>query len=124
MGGRSSRQTTPTIERTSNQIEEAPSAIPVSDKNKKEQDPQKLLLLTPRREDALYCKVAYTPAGDMADVYKYYCPLCMSFFKDILKSGCCGNYICSECCVDFLSNQQYKVSYCIVKFISIFMLVT
>jgi hypothetical protein len=66
--------------------------------------------VTPRREDALYSKIAYTPAGEQADMYKYYCPLCMSFFQGILKSGCCGNYICSECCVDFLSKHQHQVT--------------
>lgn len=75
------------------------------------------LLLTPRREDSLYSKISYTPVGEQLQIYKYYCPLCMSFFQDILKSSCCKNYICSECIVDFLIKRNYSVSFCLFCFI-------
>jgi hypothetical protein len=67
------------------------------------------ILLTPRREDGLYTKISYTPVGDQLQVYKYYCPLCMSFYKDILQSSCCHHYICSECIVDYLLKRNHQV---------------
>jgi hypothetical protein len=68
------------------------------------------ILLTPRREDGLYTKISSTPVGDQLQIYKYYCPLCMSFYKDILKSTCCHHYICSECIVDYLLKRNHQVS--------------
>jgi len=46
--------------------------------------------------------IPYTPTGEEATIYKYYCPLCMLYFKTILKSPCCGNYICFMCTKDYL----------------------
>lgn len=68
-------------------------------------------LLTPRREDNLYNKISYTPIGDQLSVYKYYCPLCMSFYQDIFtSSACCRHYICSECIVDYLAKRNCLVN--------------
>ena len=50
--------------------------------------------------------VPYTPTGEEADVYKYYCPLCMLHFQSILKSKCCGNYICLFCTKDYLQTKH------------------
>lgn len=71
------------------------------------------LILTPRREDSLYSKISYTPVGEQLQLYKYYCPLCMSFFQDIIISKCCKNYICSECIVDYLLKRNFQVIICI-----------
>lgn len=68
-------------------------------------------LLTPRREDNLYNKISYTPIGDQLSVYKYYCPLCMSFYQDIFtSSACCRHYICSECTTDYLIKRNHPVN--------------
>lgn len=66
-------------------------------------------ILTPRREEQFQNKMLCTPAGDDAQLYKYYCPLCMSFFQNILKTQCCGNYTCVECTVSFINKHGYKV---------------
>lgn len=49
--------------------------------------------------------VPYTPHGDEASVFKYYCPLCMQYFKDVMKMKCCGNYICAQCCKDYIGTK-------------------
>jgi hypothetical protein len=70
------------------------------------------ILLTPRREDHLYNKISHTPIGDQqVSIYKYYCPLCMSFYQDILVcSSCCRHYICSECSADYLLKRNCQVN--------------
>jgi hypothetical protein len=70
------------------------------------------ILLTPRREDHLYNKISHTPIGDQQlSIYKYYCPLCMSFYQDILIcSSCCRHYICSECSADYLLKRNCQVN--------------
>lgn len=60
-------------------------------------------MVSPGREFALMASVPYTPVGDDINRYKYYCPICMNYFKDILKSQCCGNYACLSCCKDYLA---------------------
>jgi hypothetical protein len=62
-------------------------------------------LVTPRREEAMKSSVPFTPAGDEANVYKYYCPLCMEHWKGVLKSRCCGNYACLRCTTDYLGSR-------------------
>jgi hypothetical protein len=47
----------------------------------------------------------YTPTGADAEVYKYYCPLCMLYFKNILKGACCGNYLCFACTRDYVASK-------------------
>lgn len=48
----------------------------------------------------------YTPVGDEALVFCYYCPLCMQHFKSILKSSeCCGHYICKPCCEVYMASK-------------------
>ena len=37
--------------------------------------------------------------------YKYYCPLCMRYFENILNLPCCSNYICFECCLEYLNSK-------------------
>jgi hypothetical protein len=50
--------------------------------------------------------VPYTPTGEEADLYKYYCPLCMLYYQSILKSKCCNNYLCIFCTKDYLITKH------------------
>lgn len=61
------------------------------------------IVITPRREEALRSSVPFTPCGSEAHRYCYYCPLCMEFFESILKTKCCGNYICLRCTLEYLN---------------------
>jgi hypothetical protein len=78
-----------------------------------------LVMMTPRRstnattartsiqhrENSLNMFVPFTPAGDAVNIYRYYCPICMAYYQDILKTNCCGNYVCLRCCKDYLLAQ-------------------
>lgn len=61
---------------------------------------------TPRHDSALELEhklsIPYTPNGDEAMSFKYYCPLCMQYYKFMWKSTCCSNYICLPCTQDYL----------------------
>lgn len=65
--------------------------------------------VTPRREDEMKSFISFTPIGDDFNQYKYYCPICMNHYKDILKSSCCNNYICYPCTEGFLSSKRIEV---------------
>jgi hypothetical protein len=65
----------------------------------------KLFVITPRREQDLYESIVDTPVGVYAHIYKYYCPLCMEYFRDIFKSACCGNYTCVLCLTQYLGTK-------------------
>lgn len=67
--------------------------------------------VTPRRELALLDGMSSTPKGEDTHIYPYYCPLCMEFFKDIIRSPCCGNYTCLLCCKGYLLRQGIEVSF-------------
>ena len=43
-----------------------------------------------------------TPNGDMARVYKFYCPLCCMYFQTLFKTSCCANYACKPCALSFV----------------------
>lgn len=92
------------------ELQASPAIITPSDNNSNVPPSLSTLSITPKREEGLFLKMSYTPSGELCNVYKYYCPLCMSFFKDILKSKCCGNYVCIECCTSYLEKRSYKVS--------------
>lgn len=47
----------------------------------------------------------YTPRGPEAAAYKYYCPLCMNYFKGIFESRCCRHYICYECLLAYVAGK-------------------
>lgn len=71
------------------------------------------IAMTPRGDDnttldSPQC-VPYTPHGDEATVFKYYCPLCMQYFKDIMKMKCCSNYMCAQCCKEYISTKGIKL---------------
>jgi hypothetical protein len=67
-------------------------------------------LVSPRREEALRQALQHTPQGPDKQKYRYYCPLCMEFFQDILASKCCMNYLCLQCCGDFLKTKKLDIS--------------
>lgn len=70
----------------------------------------KEVLVTPRREKALYSGVAKTPKGQEIHVYKYFCPICTLYFEDILRSQCCGHYSCIDCTLQYVECKGIKVS--------------
>jgi hypothetical protein len=65
------------------------------------------ILISPRRELALRSSVPFTPLGKEASIYCYYCPLCMEFFESIMRTKCCGNYICLRCTIEYLNAKGF-----------------
>ena len=60
------------------------------------------IAFTPRENEkssaaSSFSGVPYTPHGDEASVFKYFCPLCMQYFKQIMKMKCCSNYLGVQC---------------------------
>lgn len=45
--------------------------------------------------------MAETPSGPAAGVYRFYCPLCMLYFKSIHRMSCCEQYVCRFCFADY-----------------------
>lgn len=84
-----------------------PSAISISNGGP---EIAKEVLVTPRREKALYSGVVNTPKGAEIHVYKYFCPICTLYYEDILRSQCCGNYSCINCTQRYLGVKGCKVS--------------
>jgi len=54
--------------------------------------------------------MAATPVGKQAEEYKFFCPLCMMFYRTMREMPCCKQYICAYCLVDFLQTKQSKAS--------------
>jgi hypothetical protein len=51
----------------------------------------------------------YLPAeSEQRSKYKYYCPICLRYFCQILQSDCCMNYLCHFCAED-LKERENKV---------------
>eukprot|EP00659_Diplonema_papillatum_P004740 gene4740-7284_t len=44
--------------------------------------------------------LARTPTGGDTSVFRYFCPLCMVYFRAMQRTKCCANYICSFCDAD------------------------
>ena len=63
-------------------------------------------------EESFIVGIPETPHQDDKSMalYKYYCPICMNYFKSILKSSCCGNYICLTCCKSYLYSKHLEAS--------------
>jgi hypothetical protein len=83
--------------------------VSVSDSSQLEIPTQLRSLLTPLNfstpeASPRSCR-AYTPVGEDAAIYCYYCPLCMQYYKDMMKSMCCGHHICNTCCKDYLKGK-------------------
>eukprot|EP00639_Heterosigma_akashiwo_P030815 CAMPEP_0194664208 /NCGR_PEP_ID=MMETSP0295-20121207/1316_1 /TAXON_ID=39354 /ORGANISM="Heterosigma akashiwo, Strain CCMP2393" /LENGTH=191 /DNA_ID=CAMNT_0039545889 /DNA_START=47 /DNA_END=618 /DNA_ORIENTATION=+ len=51
----------------------------------------------------------HTPAGSEADSYRFYCPLCMNYFKETYETSCCKNYLCQVCLGAFLKGKGVPV---------------
>jgi hypothetical protein len=54
--------------------------------------------------------MAETPSGAAANVYRFYCPLCMLYFKSISRMSCCQQYICTFCVTDYVARQGVKLA--------------
>ena len=54
--------------------------------------------------------IAETPIGKAADEYKYYCPICMMFFRSICELPCCKQSTCAFCFAEYAQKQQPKHS--------------
>jgi len=46
-----------------------------------------------------------TPMGAEKETFKFYCPLCMFYYKDILGTACCKNYVCYTCAVEYIKGK-------------------
>ena len=57
-----------------------------------------------------YKSVPYTPYGDEANVYKYYCPLCMQHFDKTMKTKCCANYMCRRCFYEYVQTKKQNLA--------------
>ena len=42
---------------------------------------------------------------DKSDTHKFYCPICMLYYKETLRTACCGNYLCEGCAVSFINGK-------------------
>jgi len=49
--------------------------------------------------------IAETPVGKQALDYKFYCPLCMMFFRSVLELQCCKQTVCSFCFAEYLQQR-------------------
>lgn len=51
--------------------------------------------------------IPHTPVcSTEKEIYKYYCPLCMEYYKKILKSSlCCSQYICFSCSLSYFDTK-------------------
>eukprot|EP01035_Chromulina_nebulosa_P008376 gene8376-11349_t len=107
------RQPPPTATSTTSTVVDGPTSLSAAATDRPYIVPLDLppVISTPRNvqfisdlEGKKIC-VPYTPVGSEALVFKYYCPLCMRFFKDIMKGDCCGNYVCIECFNDYLESK-------------------
>jgi hypothetical protein len=83
-----------------------PAPLQVPDRSAPAVEPSEV---TPRRERAMQSGVPATPTGELINVYRYYCPLCMFYYEDIMRSSCCGNYCCYTCTIDYLDKKGLKV---------------
>lgn len=43
------------------------------------------------------CGLAITPVGKLAEEFRFFCPVCMMFFRSILETECCKQSICLFC---------------------------
>lgn len=56
--------------------------------------------------------IAHTPQGDEQNVFKYYCPLCMQYYKIIAKTKCCGNSLCKHCIREYCATKRVSMDLC------------
>ena len=49
--------------------------------------------------------LSVTPIGKAAEEFRYYCPLCMMFYRSILELPCCKQSVCPFCFGEYLQKQ-------------------
>ncbi|KAL1525110.1 hypothetical protein AB1Y20_019982 [Prymnesium parvum] len=54
-----------------------------------------------RREAGL----AVTPVGKQADEFRFFCPVCMMFYRSILELECCKQSVCSFCLSEYVQKR-------------------
>lgn len=47
-----------------------------------------------------------TPVGKDKDIYKYFCPICFMYYKEIHKTTCCKNYVCFPCALAHVNRRM------------------
>ena len=57
--------------------------------------------------DPLHQGYPQTPAGDMAAVYRFYCPLCCLYYQMLYTTSCCRNYICKPDMLGYLKSKLH-----------------
>lgn len=50
--------------------------------------------------------IDHTPKGPERESYKYFCPVCMLYFRDVLTTSCCRNYVCYSCALQFVRGKH------------------
>jgi len=65
--------------------------------------------ISPSRIQNLNSHIPDTPRGNDVNNYPYYCPLCMEYYKDVLRTHCCGNYVCKPCSTTFVESRGIEV---------------
>ena len=61
------------------------------------------------QSDPLQNGYPQTPAGDVAAVYRFYCPLCCMYFQMLYKTSCCRNYICKPDMLGYLKSKLHQL---------------
>jgi hypothetical protein len=51
--------------------------------------------------------------SELKSLYKFYCPICMQYYKNILELDCCKNYICNHCINDYFIKQKNEEDFVI-----------
>ena len=47
-----------------------------------------------------------TPKSAAKREYKYFCPICMRYFRAMFEAECCGNYMCYGCAMEFVARHD------------------
>lgn len=81
--------------------EEPPPAVEVEDPDAARKRALQIDM-TPVKDAHKEQRIEHTPVGREVDVYKFFCPLCMYYLKEIFETGCCHHYVCYSCSVQFL----------------------
>lgn len=49
-----------------------------------------------------------TPKSMLKYEYKYFCPICMFYFRAMLEAGCCGHYMCYGCSLEYILSHDCR----------------
>ena len=61
---------------------------------------------TPQRTACASLSIDHTPQGLEIEQFKYFCPLCMLYFRDVLTTSCCSNYVCYGCALQCVRGKH------------------